>query len=365
MHYHLVLTDQCNLHCRYCYQKSVEDVESQSVFTFDFSAPSTFDVDVTTLKTFLEKDDNPVVIFYGGEPLLEMEKMKEIIDCIDVPFRMQTNGLLLDNVPKTYLNKMQKILVSVDGDKKRTDYNRGQGTYDTVMNNISSIKPWYTGEIVARMTIAQDCPDIHEQVVSLVDHGFSSVHWQLDAGFYHYDFDEEKFTHFVNEYNKGISTLINYWITEMEKGCVLTLYPFVGIAFSLLTKEKATLRCGAGHTGYCITTNGTLVACPITTHIKEFAAGTLTTHPLQLKKFTVSGRCIYCDIRNVCGGRCLYWNKACLWPEKGDDLICKTISHLVKELKNKIPVIKELIRNGVIQKDDFMYEKYFGPEIIP
>lgn len=342
----------------------MEDVKSQSEFTFDFSAPSTFDVDITTLKTFLEKDDNPVVIFYGGEPLLEMEKMIQIIECIDVPYRIQTNGLLLDTVPKTYLEKLQKILVSLDGDNQRTDCNRGHGTYDTVMNNISLIKSWYTGEIVARMTIAQDCPDICEQVVSLVDQGFSSAHWQLDAGFYRYDFNE-RFSCFVCEYNKGITTLIDYWIKKMENGSFLKLYPFVGIVSSLLTKEETGLRCGAGHAGYCITTNGTLVACPITTHITEFAAGTLDMHPHTLKKFTVSGRCLHCDIRTVCGGRCLYWNKAGLWPEKGDDLICETVYHLVYELKRRIPVIKELIRNNIVKKDDFVYEKYFGPEIIP
>ena len=89
------------------------------------------------LKKFINKDKNPVIIFYGGEPLLQINKIMKIIDNIDVPYRMQTNGKLLDKLPIEYLNKIGKILVSIDGDKERTDSNRGIGTYNLVMKNIS------------------------------------------------------------------------------------------------------------------------------------------------------------------------------------------------------------------------------------
>jgi uncharacterized protein len=367
MHYHLILTDQCNSECRYCYQKSLQDTEGPSLrpFTYDFSAPPTSTVTVERLREFLEKDEDPVLIFYGGEPLLEIEKIKEVIDGVDVPFRMQTNGLLLDELPFYYVNKIQKILVSLDGTRERTDFNRGKGTYDTVMKNLSQIKPHYTGELIARMTIAQDFPDIYEQVLSLRGDGFTSVHWQLDAGFYTYDFDEKRVSSFCREYNNQISKLVDYWVKGLEKGHVVKLYPFIGIVSSLLEKEKTALRCGAGHAGYAITTAGTLVACPIMGHITDFAAGTLDTPPRDLKTFDVSGRCLRCSIRDVCGGRCLYWNTAGLWPEEGDNLICETIHHLINTLKEKIFEIEELIEKNVIKKEDFEYEKYFGPEIIP
>ena len=367
MHYHIILTTECNLTCRYCYGKSVRDSGSCSdePFTYDFSAPSRSEVDVHSLKAFLERDENPVLIFYGGEPLLEIEKMKEIIDAIDIPFRIQTNGTLLDRLSRTYLNRIGKILISLDGGKERTDSNRGKGTYNRIMKNVTRIKDGYKGELIARMTIAQDYPDIYEQVVSLLEDGFSSVHWQLDAGFYRFDFDEEKFRAFVDGYNKGISALLDYWVQQMEKGRIIMLYPFVGIVSSLLAREKTSLRCGAGHRGYCITTNGKVVACPIASHVTDFAAGTLKADPSQLKQYDVAGRCLSCALEDVCGGRCLYWNKAHLWPEEGDDLICRTVNHLIAELKRKFPAIEELIQKGVIQREGFEYEKYFGPEIIP
>ena len=194
MHYHIILTENCNLRCRYCYEKSFAEFDNglDEKFKFDFSDPEYSVVELEKLKKFLTQDNEPVLIFYGGEPLLQWKKIIEIIDSLkdtNVKFRMQTNGILLDTLPIEYLEKISKILISIDGDKERTDKNRGEGTYDKVMGNIKKIKEkGYSGELIARMTIAQDCPDLYEQVLSLIKAGFTSVNWQLDAGFYKEDF---------------------------------------------------------------------------------------------------------------------------------------------------------------------------------
>jgi len=334
-------------------------------FKFDFSSPESSEVDVLKLKRFLEKDPEAILVFYGGEPLLEIDKIKRIMDKIEVPFRIQTNGKLLHELPAKYVNRIGKILISIDGDKKRTDYNKGEGSYDIIMKNIHLIKKrGYNGEIIARMTISK-FPDLYEQVLNLIQIGFKSIHWQLDAGFYKFDYDKEKFSKFVKEYNKSVTKLIDYWVDEMKNGRVIKIYPFLGIVDSILKGEKTKLRCGAGYLGYAITTDGKIVACPIMNCIEDFIAGDLTTEPMWLKKFDVTGRCLLCDVKDLCGGRCLYWNQAQLWPTEGDDLICNSIKHLIKELQKKIVVIKDLINKEVIKESYFEYEKYFGPEIIP
>jgi len=366
MHYHILLTENCNSRCRYCYEKSLNDFDNglNKKFKFYYTAPESSNIDIKKLNKFLKKDRKAVLIFYGGEPLLEIEKIKKIMDNISVPFRIQTNGKLLDKLPKEYVNRIEKILVSLDGDKKRTDYNRGKGTFDKVIENIKIIKNnGYNGEIIARMTIAS--PDVYEQVLSLINIGFTSIHWQLDAGFYRFDFNKKEFLKFTKEYNSSISKLIDYWVDEMKKGRILKLYPFLGIMKSILKDEKTKLRCGAGHSGYAITTDGNIVACPIMNCIRDFKAGDLNDSPEKLKEFSVGGKCLKCEIRDLCGGRCLYFNKAQLWPEEGEELICKTIFHLINGLKMKEDEIKGLIDKKIIKLSDFEYEKYFGPEIIP
>ena len=42
-----------------------------------------------------------------------------------------------------------------------------------------------------------------------------------------------------------------------------------------------------------------------------------------------------------------------------------TFDSIVKELKKKLPEIENLIKSDKIKKEDFDYEQYFGPEIIP
>lgn len=370
MHYHIILTEKCNSECRYCYEKSMQEFGNSinKKFKFDYSAPCFSQVNVKKLKEFLLKDKNPVLVFYGGEPLLQIEKIIDIIDGLkdtNVKFRMQTNGKLLNELPMKYLKKIEKILVSLDGNKERTDFNRGEGTYDLVMKNIEEIKSkCYNGEIIARMTISQDFPDLYEQVLNLIKVGFTSVHWQLDVGFYESDFNEDKIKKFFREYNKSLTKLADWWLGKIKKGNVLKLYPFMGIIESLLKDKPTKIRCGAGHTGYAITTNGKIVACPIMNTIKDFEAGSLEDNPNELKKFEIE-ECENCEVKDLCGGRCLYWRKAKLWPKKGDEMICDSIKYYISEMKRIFPSIKQLIKEGKISEKDFEYEKYFGPEIIP
>ncbi len=341
-----------------------------SSLEFDETAPAKSEVTVEQLNAFLREDD--VLIFYGGEPLIESAKIQEIMDFFGdkIQYRMQTNGLLLDRLPLKYLQQIRKILVSIDGNKKITDYNRGRNNYERVMNNILKVrKEGYMGEIVARMTIAQESPNIYEasmHLVQLIDKGIiNSIHWQLDAGFYKSDFEETKFRTFLKQYNDSLKKLMQWWIAQMSKGEVYKLYPFLGIIESILKQEKTRMRCGAGYVGFAITTNGMISACPVTNGVKTFYVGNINESPDEVKHMNVQGDCLQCSYLNLCGGRCLYQNYAQLWPKEGNALICQSVKYLINTLREQQPVIQQLIDAKTIALNDFSYEKYFGPEIIP
>jgi len=371
MYFHIILSETCDSRCRYCYGKSMKEFDNGlgEKFEFDFSAPVFSKVKIDDLKKFLKKDNDPRIIFYGGEPLMNIKKIKEIMDNIDAKFYIQTNGKLLNKLEKEYINRFQKMLISIDGDGERTDFNRGQGTYEIVKRNINLIKHnGYSGELIARMTISfsDGFTDLLKQIKHLFSIGFDSIHWQLDMGFYKFDFDGKSVSNFISEYNKEVSKIINYWVENMKKGNVLKIYPFLGIMDSLLKNEKTLLRCGSGYANYTITTNGKLTVCPIMNNIVDFYVGDIkNSNPGELKKIFISNKCSSCEYSNLCGGRCLYSNYAKLWPEKGQDLICLSIKHLIEELKSKLDEIRNLIKEGIIDKNKFEYEKYFGPEIIP
>ncbi len=185
MYFHIITSTSCNLKCRYCYVKSCEDFGNNlnEKFKFDFSIPSTIAYSVGDLKEFLKKSDNQhTLTFYGGEPLLQIDKITEIMNNIDARYMIQTNGLLLDKLPKEYVNRFKVMLVSLDGNKKITDFNRGNGTYENVTGNMKLIrKNGFNGELIARMVVDENS-SLLEDVKHLFTAGFDAVHWQIDSG---------------------------------------------------------------------------------------------------------------------------------------------------------------------------------------
>ena len=160
MYFHLILTDECNLCCRYCRAKAFEvleesDDETAPRIDIDPNLPRDLDFDLGLLYTFLQKDPAPTLTFYGGEPLMRADLVDRIVREAPVQqFMIQTNGMLLDRLEPEIVNRFSTILVSLDGDEALTDGNRGGGVYRKVMENIRSIlKKGYAGELIARMAV--------------------------------------------------------------------------------------------------------------------------------------------------------------------------------------------------------------------
>jgi len=373
MFFHVLLTTKCDLQCKYCYGKSCEDMDADfGDFEVDYSLPSEITYDIEVLRKFFEKDPEPVIIFYGGEPMLCIGKMKQIMDRVRAKhFVVQTNGLHLNRLEPEYVNRLCSIFVSIDGDEELTNYYRGNGVYRRIVENVRLVRRnGFKGELIARMTVMEET-DIYEQVMWLLnnpDYSFHSVHWQLDAGFWKNDFPERPFAKWVEEnYNPGISGLVEFWVDFMEsEGKVLRLYPFLGVMQSLLKGEESLLRCGSGWINYSIQTDGHIIPCPIMSGMKGHYLGHIwNANPLRLRKVYVENPCIKCEILNECGGRCLYANITKRWSEEQYALVCKSIKNLVESLKASLPRVKRLIKNGKIRLSDFEYVKYNSCEITP
>jgi putative peptide-modifying radical SAM enzyme len=370
--FYITLTTKCNLECRYCYGKLCDDFGTTfENFAVDYDLPSDIQYPVSALQQFLKQDPDLTVIFYGGEPLLRIDVMKELMDTINARYIIQTNGLLLDQIEPEYLNRFHTILISIDGDEKLTDYYRGNGVYQKIMQNIHLLYAHnFQGELIARMTV-MDQTEINKQAWYLLfndDHPFSSVHWQLDALFWKNDFNKTRFTRWVTgTYNPQITQLIEKWVTYVEdKAQVPRIYPFVGLIYSMLTSESSQLRCGAGCTVYNIQTNGKISPCPVMAGMKDFYIGDIWHNtPFTLKNVSPGNPCVTCSLNSLCGGRCLYANITQLWGIEGFKLVCQTIQHLITTLQQHLPRITQLIEKKVISTSDFMYPQFNSCEIIP
>jgi radical SAM protein with 4Fe4S-binding SPASM domain len=108
-----IITENCNFSCSYCRQIKTKKVISSETIrrTLDFFFPS------------FSKDFH--INFYGGEPLLAFDRIKEAVDLVkeknlktkkNVQFSMSTNGSLLDAEIIRFLDLNSfSLLLSYDG----------------------------------------------------------------------------------------------------------------------------------------------------------------------------------------------------------------------------------------------------------
>jgi uncharacterized protein len=374
LYYHVILTDHCNLSCTYCRGKPFAPVEpgGDPGPDIDPILPLELAYKPELLYRFLERDPDASLIFYGGEPLLRPDLVSALVEHAPAKrFLVQTNGLLLDRLPRGVVNRLDTILVSIDGTREITDGSRGDGTYDRVMANLGRIAAGgYHGEIIARMTVTERT-DIVEAVRFLAgnrDFPFTSIHWQLDADLAS-DAGGRAFASWAaRSYNPGILTLIGDWVDRMEaSGVVPRWYPFIDPMEDLLAGRESLLRCGAGHANFTIMTDGSIGPCPCMVGMRDYYLGHIrTSDPRDLAPPLDTGSfCSGCGIRTFCGGRCLYARILSPWPEELERAVCGTVENLHRGLTAALPRVRELLREGTIGMEDFAHPRYNGCEIIP
>lgn len=343
-----------------------EDEPAGSPGTIDETITENFSCKKHELYHFLEQDKDAVLTFIGGEPLLNIDFVREVMDRAPVKrFMLQTNGTKLLELGHSYVNRFETILISIDGDKELTDGHRGAGIYDVVTTSAKKIREdGFAGELIARMTVAEDT-EIYSAVTHLADTRlFSSIHWQMDADFTG-DLSRRRFAEWKAGYNEGIKRLTEEWVSRINSGTVPKWYPFLSTTEDLLTGQKTKLRCGSGYTNYSIMTNGFIAPCPIMVGMADYYAGHISdADPNNLKEISIQEPCLSCDIYDFCGGRCLYSNIVRPWGNEYS-LVCDTVRNLKDSLEAVLPRIKNLIDLGVISMESFAHTRYNGCEIIP
>jgi uncharacterized protein len=156
----LETTARCNLRCVYCiYGKHYPETRSYHERDMDFAtAKQAVDYYMSIFRKKFKRNPNatPSIGFYGGEPLLNFEVLRHVVEYLksayayypDIHFTITTNGMLLDKSIQKYLVENRfSIVVSLDGYKENHDRNRltaeGLPTFDQVYSGIKAFKKKY------------------------------------------------------------------------------------------------------------------------------------------------------------------------------------------------------------------------------
>jgi putative peptide-modifying radical SAM enzyme len=361
LQYHVVLTERCNLRCGYCGgTRHVQDI------------PLDLSYDVGELLRFIRRDPEAVIGFYGGEPLLAVDKMYEIMDRVPAKaFTLQTNATHLAEVDTAYINRLDAILVSIDGCSEVTDTNRQKGVYDTALDNCNIIRRrGFKNDLVARMAFSRR-GDIHRDVTHLLAHkepNFDHVHWQLDV-FWSDLRDGHEVEDWLARYDDGITRLVVDFGEALECGVVLGIVPFIPVLRTLISNVPTPhIWCGSGRDSFAIMTNGRVDVCPISPELSYSAVGDIrNSTPESLRDILPVGEpCSICPDKWVCGGRCLFANKTKFWGDAWFDRVCTSTRHMIHELKTLVEPAKRLMRDGILPANALDYPRINnGCEIIP
>jgi len=148
----LQVTQQCNLRCSYCVYSGNYVGRTHSGITMNFETAT------KAVDFYMQHNNNsesPTLGFYGGEPLLQIDLIKRIIEYTEskypkrqLNYMMTVNGTLLDEKISDYLaEKKFTLLISLDGPKQIHDVDRktidGKGSFETIYRNLRYIRNNY------------------------------------------------------------------------------------------------------------------------------------------------------------------------------------------------------------------------------
>ena len=181
----LHIAHDCNLACRYCFAEEGEYHGRRAIMSYEVGKKALdFLVANSGNRTNLEVD------FFGGEPLMNWEVVKQLVAYgrsleeehhKKFRFTITTNGVLLNDEILEFVNKeMGNMVLSIDGRKEVHDRMRphrgGQGSYDEIVPKFKKAAE-SRGQMnyYVRGTYTHYNTDFAKDVLHLADLGFKQI----------------------------------------------------------------------------------------------------------------------------------------------------------------------------------------------
>lgn len=316
----LHVAHDCNIRCAYCFA-------SQGDFKGDRSLMS-FEVGKKALDMLVANSGNRrnlEVDFFGGEPLMNFEVVKQLVEYgrsiegahnKNFRFTLTTNGVLLNDEIMDYVNEhMSNVVLSIDGRKEVNDKMRytisGGGTYDIIVEKFKRLVEKRKGKsYYLRGTFTANNLDFSKDVIHMADLGFYSTSVEpvvakpTDA----YAITEEHLDVLKQEYEKLAEEMVKRHNTEGE-------FSFFHFALDMGQGPCVVKRlsgCGAGSEYLAVTPEGDIYPCHQFVGDEHFKMGNVMAGILdfgltnQFKNAHVYNKekCRSCWAKFYCSGGC-------------------------------------------------------------
>ena len=175
----------CNLNCSYCFASQGKYHGERALMSFEVGKRALdFLIENSGTRHNLEVD------FFGGEPLMNWNVVKELVAYARVQekihnknfrFTLTTNGVLVDDEVIDFCNKeMSNVVLSLDGrpevhDRLRVDY-MGRGSYDLIVPKFQEFVKRRGGKnYYMRGTFTHNNIDFTNDIFHMADLGFTEL----------------------------------------------------------------------------------------------------------------------------------------------------------------------------------------------
>lgn len=316
----LHIAHDCNLACKYCFAEEGEYHGRRALMSLE--------VGKKALDFLVENSGNRVnleVDFFGGEPLMNWDVVKELVKYgreiekkhnKNFRFTLTTNGVLLNDEIMEFANKeMSNVVLSLDGRKEIHDMMRptrnGKGSYDIIVPKFQKFaESRNQTNYYVRGTFTRNNLDFAEDVIHYADLGFKQLSMEpvVSEPEESYSIREEDVPKICEEYDK----LAVEYIKRKKEGRGFNFFHFMIDLEQGPCVAKRLSGCGSGTEYLAVTPWGDLYPCHQFVGEDEFLLGnvfdgitnTEIQNEFKLCNVYAKDKCKDCFARFYCSGGC-------------------------------------------------------------
>lgn len=317
----LHVAHDCNLRCQYCFASTGDFGQGRKIMPPEIAKKA---IDFVIARSGVRH--NIEVDFFGGEPLMAWDTVTQTVDYArsleekynkKFRFTITTNGLLLDEDKRKYINEnMDNCVLSLDGRREVNDEFRktvaGTGSYDTIVPKFKALVDERDPNLdyYARGTFTSHNLDFAEDVLSIADAGFDRLSVEpvtADPGC-GYDLTEDDLPKIKAEYDR----LTDIMLERKKEGKPFTFFHFMVDLDQGPCVVKRLRGCGAGYEYVAVTPDGDIYPCHQFVGKEEFKQGSVLDQSFNMDiAQTFAGMNIYsrpkcqkCWAKFYCSGGC-------------------------------------------------------------
>ena len=334
----LNIAHDCNLRCEYCFAAKGDFGRGRMLMPFEVAKKA---IDFLIEKS--ENRHNLEVDFFGGEPLMNFNVVKQTVEYArsiekqynkNFRFTITTNGLLLTDDKIEFINReMSNVVLSIDGRKEVNDRLRvrtdGSGCYDRIVPQYQKLvasrgdKDYY-----ARGTFTKYNLDFSKDVLHMADLGFEqlSIEPVVSDPLLDYSIKEEDLPIVFKEYEH----LADILIQRKREGRGVNFFHFMIDLNQGPCAIKRLRGCGCGNEYVAVTPEGDIFPCHQFVGDDAWKMGNVLDNSFSIDmKETFAAANVYkkesckdCWAKFYCSGGC----NANSWQYEGDILKSHKIS---------------------------------------